>query len=115
MNEKLVRWGALLWTENISDIATIIGDDLMSKEDKESFIETAEELNIRYKNFTKEQLEQHEEFKLASEREAGIEQGIEKNRIEMINNMLSRNYSIQEISDIIGLTEEEIIRIKESN
>ena len=130
INKKLVRWGALLWTENISDIADIFGDDLMSEENKEKFIKEAEELNIRYKNFTQEQLEQHEEFKLAGEREAGIdlgyahgiehgleqglEQGMQHKETETVINMLNKDYEIKEISDITGLPEEEIMKIKES-
>ena len=44
----------------------------MSKEDLEKFIEVAEELQQKYVNFTKEQYEQHEEFKLASDKEYEI-------------------------------------------
>lgn len=119
INDKLVRWGTLLWTSDISDIAEIMGDDLMSKEDKERFVEVAEELNVRYKNFTKEQLEQHQEFKLAAERETGIEegfsQGIEQKTIETVKKMLSKNYSLEQIIEITELAEEEIMKIKESN
>ena len=119
IDDKLVRWGMLLWTEDISNIANIIGDDLMSKEDKEKFIEVAEELNVRYKNFTKEQLEQHEEFKLAAERqfgfEQGIEQGIEQKNIETVKNLLEEKLDIELISRVTNLSKEEIMKIKESN
>lgn len=88
--DKLIRWGALLNTENIEDISNIIGDDLMEKEDKEQFVEIVNELKGNYVNFTKEQLEQHEEFKLEGMRltaleegfsqgyEEGVEQGLEQ-------------------------------------
>ena len=119
IDDKLVRWGMLLWTEDISNIANIIGDDLMSKEDKEKFIEVAEELNVRYKNFTKEQLEQHEEFKLAAERESGkeegLEQGFELGIEHAVKKMLAENLDIELISKITELTKEEIMKIKESN
>ena len=83
----------------------------------------AEELNVRYKNFTKEQLEQHQEFKLAAERETGIEeglsqgiqQGIEQKTIETVKNMLKENFDIELISRICKLSEEEIMKIKDSN
>ena len=118
-NEKLVRWGALLCTEDISNIANIIGEDLMRKEDKKKFVEVAEELNVRYKNFTKEQLEQHEEFKLAAERqfgfEQGVEQGIEQKNIETVKNLLEENLDIELISRVTNLSKEEIMKIKESN
>ena len=108
--DKLIRWGALLNTENIEDIADILGDDMMEK-----FVEVAEELQHKYVNFTKEQLEQHEEFKLAGERLAGIEQGIEQEKIQTVKKMLEKAYNIKEIIDITGLNEKEIIKIKESN
>jgi len=112
INNKLIRWGALLCTDKISDIASIIGDDLMAMEDKEKFIEVAEELNEKYVNFTKEQLEQHEEFKLAGERMAGIEQGVEQTQKEIVKNMFNKNLDIKLISEITGLTEEEIMKIQ---
>lgn len=119
--DKLIRWGALLNTENIEDISNIIGDDLMEKEDKEQFIETANELKGNYVNFTKEQLEQHEEFKLEGMRltaleegiEQGIEQGMEQKSIEIVTNMLKENIDIKLISKITGLNDEEITNIKE--
>ena len=44
----------------------------------------------------------------------GIEQGIEQGKIETVKKMLEKNYSITEIIDITSLTEEEIMKIKES-
>ena len=109
-NNKLIRWGALLNTENIKDIADILGDDMMEEKDKDKFIEVAEELQQKYVNFTKEQYEQHEEFKLAGERQAGIEQ----NTIETVKKMLEENLDLSLIIKISGLNEEEIIKIKEN-
>ena len=107
----------------------------MPKEDKQRFIEVAEELNVRYKNFTKEQLEQHQEFKLAAERETGFEegieqglqqgieqglqqglqQGIEQTKIDTVRKMLDKNLDLNLIKEITELTKEEIMKIKESN
>lgn len=92
----------------------------MNEKDKERFIEVAEDLKEQYVNFTKEQLEQHEQFKLEAEREAGIEiglaqgieQGIERKTVEHVKNMLNKNYDMNEIIDITGLTKEEIMKIK---
>ena len=113
---KLVRWGAILETDKTEDIADIMGDDLMSKKDKEKFIETVNNLKEQYTNFTKEQLEQHEEFKLEGIRLSGIEQGIEQGTKQVAKqttiNMLNKNLDIKLISEITGLNEEEIIEIK---
>ena len=40
--------------------------------------------------------------------------GYERKTIETVKKMLEKNYSITEIIDITGLTEEEIIMIKET-
>lgn len=50
----------------------------MKKEAKEKFIEVTEELKVRYKIFTKEQLEQHGKIKLAVERQYDFEQNVEQ-------------------------------------
>ena len=44
----------------------------------------------------------------------GIEQGIEQRNIEIVNNLLNTNMSISEISKIVNLPEEEIIKIKDA-
>ena len=113
-NDKLIRWGALLNTDKIEDIADILGDDMMEEKDKEKFVEVAEELQQKYVNFTKEQLEQHEEFKLAGERQAGIEQGIEQEKIETVKKMLEDNLSVEKIILYSGLSKEEIVKIKDN-
>ena len=44
----------------------------------------------------------------------GIEQGIEKNKIEIVKNMLDKNLDINLITEITGLSIEEITKIKNS-
>ena len=44
----------------------------------------------------------------------GINTGIEQKNIEVVRNMLKSNYDIKEISKITNLTNEEIMKIKES-
>jgi len=151
-NEKLIKWGTILYTTEISSIANIMGDDFMSKEDKEKFIEVVEELQEKHKTFTDEEIIQLTEWKMEGERLAareqglaeghaeghaiglaeghaeglakghaeglakghaeGIAEGIIQNTIEHVKKMLSKNYDLNEISDITGLTEEEIKEIQ---
>ena len=40
--------------------------------------------------------------------------GIEKRNFEIVKNMLRKKYSIEQISDITGVTKEEIEKIKEN-
>ena len=46
--------------------------------------------------------------------EQGIEQGIEQSKKEIVNNLLNTNMSISDISKIVNLPEEEIIKIKDA-
>jgi len=102
----------------------------MSKEDKERFMEVVDNAKENYVNFTKEQLEQDYEFKMEGIRLLGVEQGIElgieqgitqgitqgiqqKNN-ETVINMLKENLDISLISKITSLSEEEILKIKNS-
>jgi len=134
---RLIKWGTILYTTDISSIDEVMGDDFMNKEDKEKFIKVTEELQEKHRTFTDEEIIQLTEWKMEGERlaareqglleghaegfeqgieqgiERGIERGIEKKNEEMVNKMLNKKYSLQEISDITGLTEEEIIKIKE--
>ena len=44
--------------------------------------------------------------------ERGIEQGENKKQIEIAKKMLNKNMKIEDICEITGLTEEEIIKLK---
>ena len=44
--------------------------------------------------------------------EEGIEKGIKENKISIINKLLSKKMNIKEISEIVELTEEEVLKIK---
>ena len=112
-NSKIVRWGALLCTDNICDIANIIGDDLMEEKDKEKFIKVVDMFSKDGGSFNEDDMAQLTEYYMAGERMLGIEEGIQQKEIETVKNMLKRNYSLEEISNITGLSEEEIIKIKE--
>jgi len=84
-----------------------------NEKNKKEFIEGAEELQQKYESLTKEQYEQHEEFKLVGERQAGIEQGTIQEKLDTVKKMLEKDYDITEIVDITSLDKEEIIKIKE--
>jgi len=150
VNERIIKWGTILYTTDISSIDEIMGDDFMNKEDKEQFIKVTEELQEKHRYFTDEEIIQLTEWKMQAETlaarekgldegraegrilgraegleegfeegieqgfEQGIEQGIEQKSIEIVENMLLENIDISLISKISGLTEEEIIKIKES-
>ena len=133
-NSKIIRWGALLCTEKLSDIAKIIGDDLMNKEDKERVIKVVSMFSEECNSFTEEDIEQLTEWKMeearlaardeglaegraeghAEGRAEGQAKGMEQEKYQIAINMLKKNYDIAEISEITGLKEEKIIKIKET-
>ena len=63
-----------------------------------------------------DELVEYEKRKNALEEglEQGIEQGIEQNKLEVVKNMLDENLNIKLISKVTGLSEKEIIKIKEA-
>ena len=138
IDSKIIKWGTILYTKDISEISDIMGDDLMPKEDKERFIEVITELDEENRTFTDEEIIKLTEWKFEAERlaareqghneglseghntglkkgiEEGIKKGIKEEKYNTIVNMLKKEYDITEISEITGLTEEEIIKIRES-
>ena len=46
--------------------------------------------------------------------ENGFNKGIEQSKIEIVNNLLKTDMSISDISKIVNLKEEEIIKIKDN-
>ena len=150
VEQRIIKWGTILYTTDISSIDEIMGDDFMSKEDKEQFIKVSEELQEKHKYFTDEEIIQLTEWKMQAEtlaarekglnegrteglaeghaeglaegrveghaegRTEGITEGFEQAQKKMVKNMIKKNYSIEDISDITGLTKEEIIKIKQS-
>ena len=118
IDSKVIKWGTILYTKDISEISDIMGDDLMPKEDKKRFIEVITELDEENRTFTDEEIIQLTEWKMEAERlaarEKGLQQGINEGQTKIVTNMLKENYKIEEIRKITGLNEEEIIKIKET-
>ena len=113
-NSRIIRWGTLLYTSEISDISEIIGDDLLMKEDKENFVKVAEELEEKHRSFTDDDILQLTEYKFAEARLSGFDEGTENGIKCTVINMLKENLDIKIISKVTGLNEEEIMKIKET-
>lgn len=138
---KSVRWGAILKEENIKKISDILGEDMLSMEEKEKFLDSIEEINNDKSildDWFLEELAKHkarcqrdyamkqgheeglklgmeEGLKLGREegRKEGREEGAEEKNKEVIINMINKGYGYDDISDITGKTIEEIKEIKE--
>lgn len=115
-NSKLIKWGALLCTTNLSDIKNIIGDDLMEKEDKEKFVKVVSMFSEEGGSFTEEEMEEWARLKLEGEihgaEEKGTKIGTETTTTNHIKNMLKENIEIDIISKVTGVSKEDILKIK---
>ena len=116
----------VLLEEDISKISHILGDDMLSMEEKESLFKTIKEVNDDERLLKDWILEDNEKMKfhgqMAYAREEGIKEGIkegekvgaEAEKTEVIKIMLKRNYNYEEISMITNKSIEEIKEIEKN-
>lgn len=127
---KTVRWGAILYTNinDIDDIEKMIGDDLLTMEEKEKLINRINEVKnnkqiiqewmviennrIREENILRTAREDGLKEGIEQGIEQGTHQGEEKKELELIKKMLSKKTNYEFISDITGKTIEEIKEIE---
>ena len=87
-------------------------------EESRELVEMIKQVNKEYHNiFTIEEDEKRIHNTLMEEAKndgikQGIEQGIEKNKLEMIKSMFDNNLSLEQIINITQMTKEEILKIK---
>lgn len=117
---KEVRWGAILYMylDDIEDIAKVIGDDLLSMEEKDRFInrikEVKDDKRIIQEWMVEANNKMREENVIKTAREEGIEQGIDESKNEIILNMLSEGSDYSFISKVTGKTIQEIKKIEKN-
>ena len=97
---KGVRWGAIIGSNSLEEIEYILGDDMLTMEEKKKFIKTIKEVHTKEDILEDWMIDQHARWKYEDEMntarkdgfEQGIEQGIEQgantSKIEIISNML---------------------------
>ena len=114
---KAIRWGAIITSKSIKEISNVLGDDILSMEEKEKFLNTIKEVNDDERVLEDWMWEEHYRLKEIDERntalQEGREEGIEDNKKEVIINMLKKEMDYNVISDITGKTIDEIKEIKE--
>ena len=112
---KAVRWGAILIESEIDNIAKILGDDMLSMEEKNRLIETIKDTNNDKKVLKKwialEKAKMVYENDIEYAKEQGREEGRETSKLEIIRSMLNKRYDYQSISELTGKTIEEIKEI----
>ena len=127
---KVVRWGAILYMDinNIEEIKKVIGDDLLTMEQRVKLVsrigDVIDDKKIIQEWMVIENNRMREANILRTAREDGLKQGIEQGieegtrqgeeakALEVIKNMLNKDYSYDSISEITGKTINEIKEIE---
>ena len=113
---KDIRWGAIMTSNDIEEISKLLGEDMLSMEEKDKFLNTVRELNEDEKVVEDWMWEENDKLRyyndLEASKEQGIEQGIEDKSKEVVINMLNKNMDYETISEISGKTIEEIKEIE---
>lgn len=103
-------------SNDIEEISKLLGDDMLSMEEKDKFLNTVRELNEDEKVVKDWMWEENDKLRyyndLETSKEQGIEQGIEDKSKEVVINMLNKNMDYETISEISGKTIEEIKEIE---
>ena len=113
---KAIRWGAIITSKSIKEISNVLGDDILSMEEKEKFLNTIKEVNDDERVLEDWMWEEHYRLKEIDERntalQEGREEGIEDKTKEVIINMLKKEMDYNVISEITGKTIDEIKEIE---
>ena len=119
---KAVRWGAILVENKLDNISHVLGDDMISMEEKEKFMDTLRELSDDEKVLKDWIVEDNQRWREQGERryaikqghEEGFKQGREEEKKELIINMLQEKACYDFISKVTGKTVEEIKEIEKN-
>ena len=113
---KAIRWGAIITSKSIKEISNVLGDDILSMEEKEKFLNTIKEVNDDERVLEDWMWEEHYRLKEIDERntalQEGREEGIEDKTKEVIINMLKKEMDYNVISEITGKSIDEIKKIE---
>ncbi len=129
---RIERWGALLYCsiDNIELISKLLGDDLLTMEEKEKFIVRIKDANSKDRIVQDWMVEANNRMRLQGQLayakdegielgtkkgiKQGIEQGAEDKAIEVIKAMLKKNLDYNTISEVTNKSIEEIKKIETS-
>ena len=121
---KEIRWGAILIENDIGVISKILGEDMLTMEEKENLLNTMKEVSndegiyTEYlaREFSKlkevNQLYHAREEGLAEGHKLGQAEGASSKELEVIKNMLGEKADYNFISKVTGKTIEEIKEIE---
>lgn len=132
MQQKWKDGGAILYCSinDIELISQLLGDDLLTMEEKEKFIVKIKDANSSDRIIQDWMVEENNRLRLEGQlayakdegieqgieqgTRQGIEQGIEENKIDVIRSMLKKSIDYNTISEITNKSVEEIKEIEKN-
>ena len=121
--DDIVRIGSALTASTIEELSYFLGEELLSMDEKEAFLNTVMEANNREilkawneerNQIWKEEMTLKNSYKRGIDEgiEKGLQEGIEYNMVSMIKNMLKKKADYNFISEVSGKSIEEIKEIE---
>ena len=114
--DDLIRWGSIFCAKTINELSYLLGDDLLTMEEKKEFLDNVRAANRDEELVTAWRRERNERWKRESIengiREEVEEKGKEEEKISIIKSMLNEKLDYDFISKITGKTTEEVKEIE---
>ena len=107
---ELEKLAAILYCDYLEDISSILESVRLDNMEKEKFINDINNASCDKNNQEAIKLEDNIEYRF----ELTKEEALREKTIDVIKNMLKKNYDIKEISDITGKSTNEIKEIEKS-
>ena len=107
---ELEKLAAILYCDCLEDISSILESVRLDNMEKEKFINDINNASCDKNNQEAIKLEDNIEYRF----ELTKEEALREKTIDVIKNMLKKNYDIKEISDITGKSTKEIKEIEKS-
>ena len=116
-NESLVKLAALLTIKNKEDFQKCLEEIPMEEATKKEIEEAVMDYSKDNKSWLAVDAEKEKiklmKTEIGTARQEGIELGIEQEKIEIAKNLIKMNMNIQDISKATGLSEEELVKLKD--
>ena len=110
--DNLIRWGSIFCDKTINELSYLLGDDLLTMEEKKEFLDNVRAANRDEELVAAWRSERNERWKRESIENGMREEGKEEEKTSIIKSMLNEKLDYEFISKITGKTIEEIKEIE---
>lgn len=111
---RMARVGSIFKATSLEEISNLLGEEMLTMEEKQNLLNAVETANDRYKVDWIEDLNQRLyeqgviEYCTDEGREEGIKEGVNEGKLSMIKNMLKKKFDYAIISEVSGKSVKEI-------